>query len=177
MRVVCSSHSSARQWLDTSPTGVGLSPADAGLAIPTRGYSFATRDLFEESVPRQPISVGARLPRPCTGTTRRVVAAAGASHDDRIPGTSCAPLTWLQRGTGGNSQRSTAVAPQSSRRPRLTTTYAFVLASVVRAYRLERRARRPPWRIYFICRPGGWRARRWPGRGRLRRKQRHGRAP
>ena len=31
------------------------------------------------------------------------------------------------------------------------------------------RARRPPWRIYFICRPGGWRASRWPGRGRLRR--------
>jgi hypothetical protein len=24
------------------------------------------------------------------------VAAAGASHDDRISGTSCAPLTWLQ---------------------------------------------------------------------------------
>jgi hypothetical protein len=31
------------------------------------------------------------------------------------------------------------------------------------------RARRPPWRMYFICRPGGWRPSRWRGRGRLRR--------
>jgi hypothetical protein len=75
-------------------------PADAGLAIPTRGYSLATRDFFEESVSRQPIWVGATLPRPCTAKTRRVVAAAGASHDDRISGTSCAPLTWLQSGHG-----------------------------------------------------------------------------
>jgi hypothetical protein len=55
-----------------------------------KGYSLATRDFLEESVPRQPISAGARRPGTCTVTTRRVEAAAGAPHENRISGTSCA---------------------------------------------------------------------------------------
>src|SRR5215218_3641991 len=120
--------SDSRQQTLVSQSPQGILPRDPGLL---GGIGLTSRDLgrWEASL------------RPCTGQERRVVAAAGASHDDRISGTSRAPPTWLRSGhecPGGgaapgrrrsgssptcvNWLRSTAVAPQSSRRPRLPTT-------------------------------------------------------
>jgi hypothetical protein len=136
--------------------GRGELPRRRLFSAPRRGDGAVRRDFFEESVPRQPISVGARLPRPCTGTPRRSSPTCGVTSSDGgwLRGRRLQPPCGTGVGTG---LRSTAVAAQSWRRQRLTTTHAFRAGErrrgrPVRAARGRSAPRRPPWRIYFICR-------------------------
>jgi hypothetical protein len=62
MRVVCSSHSSAGAIPRHLASRRRTLASRRWSRNPHKGYSLATRDFLEESVPRHAISVGGRLP-------------------------------------------------------------------------------------------------------------------